>query len=68
MASERIQWHRLAGLVLTPLFRQLGCETQLEVDVALSKQLLDIIVVRKEKDAVDYSRLPAIYWQYERLW
>lgn len=61
--SERIQWHRLAGLVLTPLFKQLGCETQLEVDVSLQKQLVDIIVVRKEKDVVDYSSLPPIYWQ-----
>lgn len=60
---ERIQWHRLAGLVLTPLFNQLGCDTQIEVDVALQRQLVDLIVVRKGRQGADYSRLPPIYWQ-----
>jgi hypothetical protein len=49
--------------VLAPLFRLLGYDTQLEVDVALQKQILDIIVVRKVAVTVDSSILPPIYWR-----
>ena len=50
---EQIKWHRLAGLVLQPLFDQLGCETQIEVDLSLKEQRVDIIVVQREKGKVD---------------
>jgi hypothetical protein len=63
MSSDRTQWHRLAGLVVAPLFRLLGYETQLEVDVALQKQLLDIIVVRKGRTAISPPSLPPSYWE-----
>ena len=46
---EQIKWHRLAGLVLQPLFDQLGCETEIEVDLSLKEQRIDIIVVQKEE-------------------
>ena len=60
---EQIKWHRLAGLVLQPLFDQLGCETEIEVDLSLKEQRVDIIVVQKEEGQVDFSQLPRVYWE-----
>jgi len=60
---EQIKWHRLAGLVLQPLFDQLGCETQIEVDLSLKEQRVDIIVIQRKKGKVNFSQLPRVYWE-----
>ena len=65
--EKRIGWHRLWGLMISPLFEKLGCETQVEVDLSQKKQLLDVVVVKKTDklnwDAVD----PALYEGFENL-
>ena len=62
MAKEdKAQWHRLGGYVLSPLFKLMGYDTYVEVDLAEKKQLVDIIVVRRKE--VTKVPLPEIYWQ-----
>lgn len=50
-------------MVLKPLFKLLGYFTQLEVDLSLKQQLLDILVIRREKIPPSDSGLPKIYWE-----
>lgn len=61
--NESLKWHRLGGMVLTPLFNLLGYTTYLEVDLSLKQQLLDVLVVRREKIPPKDSGLPKIYWE-----
>ena len=65
--EKRISWHRLWGLMISPLFEKLGCETQIEVDLSTKKQLLDVVVIKKKGelswDAVDQS----LYEGFENL-
>ncbi|MBF0100799.1 MAG: hypothetical protein HQK77_07830, partial [Desulfobacterales bacterium] len=51
-----LNWHRLWGLMITPLFQRLGCEVTVEVDLAFQKQILDVVVVRKRK----HKKLPKL--------
>ncbi len=57
------QWHRLAGLILEPLFKELGYETNVEVDVSLKRQIVDLIAVKKEVGKLTSSNLDPIFWQ-----
>jgi hypothetical protein len=43
-----IPWHRLFGLLLSDYLKNTPFSVELEVDLSQRKQLLDIIVVRKE--------------------
>ena len=42
-------WHRLFGLVLIDLFTNSPFKVELELDLSTRKQLLDVVVVRKDK-------------------
>ncbi len=61
--EEHLKWHRLGGMVLTPLFNLLGYTTYLEVDLSLKQQLLDVLVVRRENISPKDSGLPKVYWE-----
>lgn len=61
--EEKVKWHRLGGMVLTPLFNLLGYATELEVDLSLKQQLLDILVVERDKIQPEKLHLPKIYWE-----
>ena len=50
-------WHRLFGLVLIDLFINSPFKVELELDLSLRKQLLDVVVVRKDKGKF-LGRLP----------
>jgi hypothetical protein len=63
MAKARTKWHRLLGLVLKPLFEQLGFETLTEVDLAMKEQRIDLVVIKKKSNKIDFSRLPKVYWE-----
>ena len=41
-------WHRLFGLSLIDFFRGMPVQVELEKDLSLKKQLLDVVLIRKE--------------------
>ena len=43
-----IDWHRLFGIALMEYFRELPFVVELEKDLSLKKQLLDVVILRKE--------------------
>ncbi|KPA11313.1 hypothetical protein MHK_008493 [Candidatus Magnetomorum sp. HK-1] len=47
MKKDKKQWHRLLAMVLDPMFKKLGFDTNPEVDLSRKKQLIDLIVVEK---------------------
>jgi hypothetical protein len=61
--SSVLRWHRLVGLILSPLFDLLGYLTQVEIDLSMKEQFLDIVVVRRGDKPTDFSRLPKVYWE-----
>ncbi|QTA92260.1 Uncharacterized protein dnm_083360 [Desulfonema magnum] len=65
---DRTDWHRLWGLMMTPLFERLGCETVVEMDLSAKVQRLDMVVVRrKEKIRYDVLADPNYYEGFEQL-
>ena len=50
-------WHRLFGLSWMDFFRGLPVTVELEKDLSLKQQLLDLVIIRKEKAALP-CRLP----------
>ena len=44
-----INWHRLFGLALTDFFTESAWVVELEKDLSLKRQLLDVVILRKEK-------------------
>ncbi|MBI1915746.1 MAG: hypothetical protein HYS12_13585 [Planctomycetes bacterium] len=51
---ERLtDWHRLFGLILTDFFAGSPFVVELEKDLSLKKQLLDVVILRKEAGALD---------------
>jgi len=66
--SDRTDWHRLWGLMMTPLFERLGCETVVEMDLSAKIQRLDMVVVTAEKGKVHYDLMnPDYYEGFENL-
>ncbi len=49
MAKQQRDWHRLFGLLLTDFFRGSPFRVELELDLSLKKQLLDVVVLRRDK-------------------
>src|SRR6266404_3407912 len=52
-----MNWHRLFGLILTDFFTGSSYVVELEKDLALKKQLLDVVVLRRGQGG-SASRLP----------
>ena len=49
MDEKMINWHRLFGLALTDFFTESAWVVELEKDLSLKRQLLDVVILRKEK-------------------
>src|SRR5262249_32643492 len=49
MDREHRDWHRLFGLILTDFFTGSPFRVELEKDLSLKKQLLDVVVLRREE-------------------
>jgi hypothetical protein len=49
-ADDRMNWHRLFGLLLTDFFAGSPFEVELEKDLSLKKQILDVAILRKRPD------------------
>jgi hypothetical protein len=57
MDKEHRDWHRLFGLILTDFFRGSPFHVELEKDLSLKKQLLDVVVLRRD-EGIFRERLP----------
>ncbi len=57
MAKEHRDWHRLFGLILTDFFSGSPFKVEMEKDLSLKKQLLDVIVLRRQEGTLS-ERLP----------
>jgi hypothetical protein len=57
MDREHRDWHRLFGLILTDFFTGSPFRVELEKDLSLRKQLLDVVVLRREEGPFN-ERLP----------
>lgn len=55
--EEQRPWHRLFGLSWTDFFRGMPVTVEMEKDLSLKKQLLDILLIRKETSSLQ-CRLP----------
>ncbi len=44
-----VQWHRIFGMALTQYFAGTGWQVDVEVDLSLQKQLLDLIILRRDE-------------------
>ena len=61
-------WHRLWGLMITPLFERIGYKTMVEFDVSFKKQIIDIVVVTRQKSAIDFKGVDLSYYEgFENL-
>jgi hypothetical protein len=60
---DKVERHRLVGMLLYPIFRRLRYMTEVEVDLAQQKQLVDITVVYKDDILPPTHPLPPIFWQ-----
>lgn len=56
-SQEKVNWHRLFGLLLEDFFTGSPYEVETEKDLSLHQQLLDVVIVRKNKGAFR-ERLP----------
>ncbi len=50
--SEPRPWHRLFGLSLVDFFRGLPVQVELEKDLSLKQQLLDVVIIHKQAEAL----------------
>ena len=41
---DKTDWHRLWGLMVSPLFERLGCDVTVEMDLSFKVQRLDMTV------------------------
>ena len=62
-STDKVEWHRLVGMLLRVVFQRLRYMTEVEVDLAQQKQLVDITIVYKEDLPLPEQPLPPIYWQ-----
>jgi len=64
---DKTDWHRLWGLMISPVFERLGCETIVEMDLSAKTQRLDMVVVTRA-ERPRYEELPPDYYEgFENL-
>lgn len=61
--QEKTEWHRLIGMILYAVFIRLRYMTEVEVDLASQRQLIDIMVVYKEDLPPPAQPLDPIFWE-----
>ena len=49
--AERLDWHRIFGLMLTDYFKGSGYTVEMEMDLSLKRQMLDVVVVQRGESA-----------------
>lgn len=60
--EDKVNWHRLMGLVLEPLFKLLGYQTCVEYDLSKKQQFIDLIVIENRGEASLPPELPEEFW------
>ena len=50
VAQQKTDWHRLLGLIFTDFFTGSAWNVELEKDLSMKRQLLDIIILRRDAD------------------
>lgn len=67
--KDKTNWHRLWGLMVTPLFERLKCEVTVELDLSVKVQRLDMVVVTKSEDEpINFDGVNPDYYQgFENL-
>jgi hypothetical protein len=62
--ENKTNWHRLWGLMVTPLFEKLDCEVTVELDLSVKVQRLDMVVVtQKEPKPISFYDVNPDYYQ-----
>jgi len=64
---DKTDWHRLWGLMVSPLFERLGCDVIVEMDLSFKVQRLDMTVITKNKPLCFDSVDPDYYQGFENL-
>ncbi len=59
MTLDRLyDWHRLFGLTLTDVFSDTAWRVELEKDLAMQRQLLDVVIIEQTKPGGEATDLP----------
>ncbi len=58
--KDRMNWHRLFGLLLSDFFAGSPFVVELEKDLSLKKQLLDVVILRKVQGSFGRNRCSAM--------
>ena len=59
MTSDRLDdWHRLFGLTLTDVFQDIPWRVELEKDLAMQRQLLDVVIIEQTTPGGTVADLP----------
>ena len=61
--KEKTEWHRLIGMILFAVFIRLRYMTDVEVDLASQRQLVDIMVVYQDDLPPPAQPLDPIFWK-----
>ncbi len=64
---DKTDWHRLWGLMVSPLFERLGCDVTVEMDLSFKVQRLDMTVITKNKPLCFNDINPDYYQGFENL-
>ena len=64
---DKIDWHRLWGLMMSPLFERLGCDVTVEIDLSFKVQRLDMTVIIKNKPLCFNNIDPDYFQGFENL-
>ena len=58
MPPDLYDWHRLFGLTLTDVFQDTPWRVELEKDLALQRQLLDVVIIERTALGGAVAELP----------
>ena len=58
MTPDLYDWHRLFGLTLTDVFQDTPWRVELEKDLALQRQLLDVVIIERTAPGGAAADLP----------
>ena len=64
---DKRDWHRLWGMMVSPLFKRLGCDVTVELDLSFKAQRLDMTVITKNEPLCFDNVNPDYYQGFENL-